>query len=132
MVIQKSNRKQHPLIGSWVNGDEYATEVEYLISGQARRFKVRAVERYDGEVGEVRDVSYDDSTSTLSFAVYWNSTGRFMKVRLVAISPNRVSYTYTFTENQMWFRKGTEPNASPNCRPTRQRRVRVRRKGGAR
>src|ERR1700731_4611847 len=130
MAIQKSNRKQHPLIGSWVNGDEYATEVEYIVSGKEPRFKVQAVDRYDSEIGEVRDVSYDDSTSALSFAVYWNSTGRFMKARLVATAPNRVSYTYTFTENQMWFRKGTEPDAPPNRRPARQRQVRMRRKGG--
>lgn len=132
MATQKSSRKQHPLIGSWVNGDEYATEVEYVVSGNELRFQVRAVDRYDGEVGEVRDVSYDKSTSTLSFSVYWNSTGRFMKARLAAVAPNRVSYTYTFTESQMWFRKGTEPAAPPNRRPARQRRVRTRRRGGGR
>ncbi len=132
MAIPKNNCRQHPLIGSWVNGDEYATEVEYVVSGKEPRFRVRAVDRYDGEVGEVRDVSYEDSTSTLSFAVYWSSTGRFMKVRLVAIAPNRVSYTYTFTENQMWFRKGTEPDASPNRRPARRPAIRTPRRGGGR
>ena len=116
---QRKGRKQHPLIGSWINGDEYATEVEYIISGSERRFAVRAVDRYDGEEGEIRDVTYDGDTSTLSFAVYWNSTGRFMKVRLVATAPNRVSYTYTFTENQMWFRKGTEQDAPGNSRRAR-------------
>ena len=105
---QRKGRKQHPLIGSWVNGDEYATEVEYIISGSERHFHLEAIDRYDGEVGEVRDISYDDGTSTLSFTVYWNSTGRFVKARLAAVAPNRVSYTYTFTESQMWFRKGTE------------------------
>lgn len=108
---QRKGRKQHPLIGSWVNGDEYATEVEYIVSGSERRFHVKAVDRYDGEVGEVRDISYDSGTSTLSFTVHWNSTGRFVKARLMAIAPNRVSYTYTFTESLMWFRKGTEPNS---------------------
>src|SRR5207237_244223 len=114
---QNSGRKADPLIGSWVNGDEYETDVEYAISRNARDFEVRAVDRYDGEKGEVRDISYDEDISTLSFSVHWNSTGRFIKVRLLAISPNRVSYTYTFTENQMWFKKGTEPGAAPNRRP---------------
>lgn len=114
--VHRKSRKKHPLIGSWINGDEYATEVEYIISGSERRFEVRAVDRYDGEEGEIRDVTHDGKTSTLSFAVYWNSTGRFMKVRLVATAPNRVSYTYTFTENQMWFRKGTEPADAGNSR----------------
>ena len=130
--VQSGSRKQHPLIGSWINGDEYATEVEYIISGGESRFDVRAVDRYDGEEGEVRDVTYDGDTSTLSFAVYWKSTGRFMKVRLVATAPNRVSYTYTLTENQMWFRKGTEPSAAPNRRPARQRTTRTLRRGGGR
>ena len=47
--VQRKSRKQHPLIGSWINGDEYATEVEYIISGTERRLAVRAVDRYDGE-----------------------------------------------------------------------------------
>ena len=107
--IRKKTRNRDPLIGAWVNGDEYATEVEYIVTRARGGHAVRAVDRYDGEQGEVRDVKYDEKTSTLSFVVYWNSTGRFVKARLVAISPNRVSYTYTFTENQMWFRKGTQP-----------------------
>jgi hypothetical protein len=119
MATERINRKQHTLIGSWVNGDEYATEVEYIVAGKEPRFRVQAVDRDDGEEGEVRDVSYDDSTSTLSFAVYWNSTGRFTKVRMRATAPNRVSYTYTFTESQMWFRKGTEPDSSPSRRSAR-------------
>jgi hypothetical protein len=120
------------LLGSWVNGDEYATEVEYIVSGEEPRFQVRAVDLYDGEVGEVRDVAYDDSTFTLSFSVYWGSTGRFVKARLVATSSNRVSYTYTFTENQMWFRKGTEPDALPNRRPAHRSAVRSSRRGRGR
>jgi hypothetical protein len=106
-------KQPHTLIGSWVNGDEYKTEVEYIISGKEPRFKVRVVDRYDGEKGEVHDISYDDKTSTLSFSIYWNSTGRFVKTRMHAISQNRVSYTYTFTESQMWLRKGTESDDSP-------------------
>jgi len=129
---RNKSRKQHPLLGSWVNGDEYATEVEYVISGSERAFEVRAVDRYDGEEGEVRDVDYDKETLTLSFTVYWNSTGRLLKVRMAATSPNRVSYTYAFTENQMWFRKGTEPDAAPNRRPARRRPTRTSRVGGGR
>jgi hypothetical protein len=108
--------KQDPLIGSWVNGDEYATEVEYIITGSAPRYRVEVVDRYDGERGEVRDIAYDSDSATLSFTVYWNSTGRRVKTRLIAISPNRISYTYTFTESEMWFRKGTEPGSARNGR----------------
>lgn len=113
--------KKHPLIGSWVNGDEYSTEVEYIVSGKAPQFKVRVVDRFDGEVGEVRDVLYDAGTDTLSLSVYWASTGRFLKVRMHAISPNRISYNYTVTENQMWFRKGAGPKTASDRKPSRKR-----------
>jgi hypothetical protein len=43
-TVQSSSGKQHPLIGSCVNGDEYATEVEYMISGQAPNFDVRGMD----------------------------------------------------------------------------------------
>ncbi len=104
-VAKSKKQKRDPLIGSWVNGDEYDTEVEYIITRPTKHFIVRAVDRYDGEEGKVFDVNYDDKKSTLSFSVYWESTGRFVKARMLAISENRISYTFTFTENQMWFRK---------------------------
>lgn len=100
---KKESTKSHPLVGSWVNGDEYATETEYIVSSHGSGFRVRAIDRYDGEVGDVFEVKWDGET--LSFAVHWNSTGRFLRCRLVAISKNRVSYTYTFTDNETWQRK---------------------------
>jgi len=107
----RPKEKPHPLIGTWVNGDEYKTDVEYIFSKRNGRFLVEATDRYDGEIGVVRDITYAEKESALSFTVYWNSTGRLLKVRVkaLAISQNRISYTYTYTESQMWFRKGTEP-----------------------
>ena len=112
---QKKNEKPHTLIGTWVNGDEYETDVEYTVSATRTGFAVRAVDRFDGEKGEVSDVKWDGNT--LSFAVHWNSTGRFVKARLLAISPNRVDYTYTFTQQEMWHRKESAPTGSPVRRP---------------
>lgn len=109
---REKGRSPHPLVGSWVNGDEYGTDVEYSVAQRGQTFAVSAVDRFDGEAGTVYDVSYDADSSALSFNVRWASTGRFICVRLMSISPNRVSYTYTYTENQMWFRKGTEPGTS--------------------
>jgi len=125
---RKSSKKAHPLIGSWVNGDEYATEVEYIVSAVGGSFAVGAVDRYDGEEGEVYEVKREGNG--LSFAVHWNSTGRFVKARLQPIGPNRVSYTYTVTQNEMWHRKGTGPTAAHH--PARPRTLRVRREGGGR
>jgi len=107
-VKRKSQGPQH-LVGSWINGDEYESDVEYIVGRTKEGFTVRVIDRFDGEEGAVYDVHYDAPNSTLSFNVRWKSTGRFISARLLAISPNRVSYTYTYTETQMWFRKGTEP-----------------------
>ena len=126
----KKRRKAQTLVGTWVNGDEYATEVEYHVSPRAKGFAVRAVDRFDGEKAEVYDVKWDGEA--LSFATHWPSTGRFVKCRLQAISPNRVDLTYTYTQQEMWHRKGAEPVAAPNRRPPARPRVRKPRTGGGR
>jgi len=128
--LQKKNEKPHTLVGTWFNADEYETEVEYIVSRVGGSFAVRAVDRFDGEEGEVYDVKWDGDA--LSFAVHWNSTGRLVKARLLAISPNRVDYTYTYTQKEMWHRKGTEPSAPPNRRPARHGAIRTTRRGGGR
>ncbi len=109
---QKKNEKPHPLVGIWINSDECKTDVEYHVSAAGKGFAVRAVDRFDGEKGEVSNVKWDKDV--LSFAIHWNSTGRFVKARLQSISPNRVDYKYTFTQQEMWQRKGTAPTVSPN------------------
>jgi hypothetical protein len=115
--VQGKNEKPHTLIGTWVNGEEYETDVEYIVSAAGEGFAVRAVDRFDAENGEVSDVKWDGNV--LSFAVHWNSTGRFVKARFHAISPNRVDFTYTFTQQEMWHRKGTAPTDSSTRRPSR-------------
>jgi hypothetical protein len=102
-----------------VNGDEYNTDVEYIVTHAADGYKVRAIDRFDGEEGAVYDVNYNTDNLTLSFNVMWASTGRFMSIRLLAISPNRASYTYSYTEKEMWFRKGTEPTVEKTEKPRR-------------
>jgi hypothetical protein len=123
---QIDKMRTHPLVGAWVNGDEYATEVEYQVSPAGQGFVVRAVDRYDGEEAEVHDVTWDGEV--LSFATHWPSTGRFVKCRLQPISQNRVDLTYTYTQQEMWHRKGAEPTASGDAgkrrRPVRRSRAR--------
>ncbi len=128
--LQKKSGKPHTLVGTWFNADEYETDVEYIVSREGGSFTVRAVDRFDGEEGEVYDVKRDGDA--LSFAVHWNSTGRLVKARLLAISPNRVDYTYTYTQQETWHRKGTEPSAPPNRRPARHGAIRTPRRGGGR
>ncbi|EEF60678.1 hypothetical protein [Pedosphaera parvula] len=103
MPKREKVRKKYLLIGSWVNGDEYATELEYTVSKGRNCFRVRAVDRYDGEEAEVYDLKWNKEE--LTFAAYWNSTGRLLKCRLKALSENRVDFTYTYTAQEMWHRK---------------------------
>jgi len=114
---QKKNETPHTLIGTWINGDEYATEVEYIVSAIGKGFAVQALDRFDGERGEVYDVTWDGTA--LSFGVHWQSTGRFVKARFLAIYPNRVDYTFTVTKNEIWHRKKSKPTARPNGRSLR-------------
>ena len=114
--VKSKKQKPHALVGSWTNGDEYDTGVEYIVSYVGRGFTVRAIDRFDGEEGVVYDTHYDVEISSLSFSVRWSSTGRFINARLMAISNNRVSYTYTYTETQMWFRREMKP--APTSKPT--------------
>ncbi len=90
MIKQRGREKTqtHPLIGTWVNGDEYVSEIEVEVFPVGEGFGVRAVDGYDGEEAEVYDVKWNGEA--LSFATHWPSTGRFVKVRLLAISRNRV------------------------------------------
>lgn len=111
--------KTHPLVGSWINGDEYATEVEYQVSQKGRTFAVRAVDRCDGEQAEVYDIKRNGQV--LSFATHWPSTGRFVKCRLQALSQNRVDLVCTYTLQEMWHRKGTEAGASSRTTPPHRR-----------
>ncbi len=101
---KKTENQHHPLVGTWVNGDEYATDVEYIISRhKSDLFEVRALDRYDNEEAEIYDIKWDGEV--LAFAAYWNSTGRLSKCRFKAVSQNRVSFTYTYTDNEMLHRK---------------------------
>jgi hypothetical protein len=76
------------------------------VSPAGQGFAVQAVDRFDGEEAEVYDVKWDGEI--LSFATHWLSTGRFVKCRLLALSANRVDFTYTYTQQEMWHRKGAE------------------------
>ena len=100
---KKQSTKKHALVGSWVSGTEYGSEIEFIVTSHGTSFKVRAIDRYDDEVADVFEVKWDGEV--LSFATHWNSTGRFLRCRLQAVAKNEVSYTYTYTANETWHRK---------------------------
>ena len=122
VMAKGAKTKELAIVGTWVNGDEYETDVEYQVSRNGRGLTVRAVDRFDGENAEVYDVNWDGEA--LTFSAHWPSTGRFVKCRLLAISPNRVDFTYTYTQQEMWHRKGAEPTTAPIRRRVARSRVR--------
>lgn len=100
---KKESTKNHPLGGNWVSGTEYGSEIEFIVTPRTGGFKVRAIDRYDNEVADVFEINWDGQV--LSFATYWNSTGRFLRCRLQALGQDEVDYTYTYTAQETWHRK---------------------------
>jgi len=98
--------KRDSLVGTWVNGSEYASEVQFTITRSGDSYAVRARDGYDGEESEVFDTAWNGEV--LSFAAHWKSTGRFARYRLLLLSTNRLDVTYTYTDNEMYHRKATK------------------------
>ena len=96
------------LVGTWFNADEYATEVEFIITRSGNSYAVRVCDRYDGEEADIFETAWNGRI--LSFAAHWNSTGRFARYRLLLLSANRIDVTYTYTDSEMYHRKRTKRN----------------------
>jgi hypothetical protein len=72
--------------------------MEYRVSGRQPRYTVSVRDFEDGEKADIFEVKWHSRIGVLSFAAYWNSTGRFMRGRLQTISTSQVDLTYTFTD----------------------------------
>jgi hypothetical protein len=99
---KKTSRKPHPLVGTWISADQHST-VEYMIKLKGNRFAVCAIDSFDGEQADIFEIKRDGQA--LSFAAYWNSTGRFSRCRLMALSDEQVNFTYTHTDQEILHRK---------------------------
>lgn len=95
--------KRDPLVGTWFNADEYATDVEFTVSRSGASYVVAVRDRSDGEKADVYETNWDGNV--LSFAAHWNTSGRFARYRLLPLSANRIDVTYTYTDNQRYHRK---------------------------
>ena len=104
---------RHPLIGVWHNGDEFLTDVRYIVSF-AEEFRVEAVDLVDNERAELFDITWDGDV--LGFCVHWKSTGRFVRCSLKAVSPNRVEYRYTTSQTELWHREKRAKRKMPIAR----------------
>ena len=105
----KKRAKRDLLVGTWFSANEYASEVEFVIERTGETYTVQARDGYDSEQADIFETAWDGSV--LSFAAHWNSTGRFARYRILVISANRISLTYTYTDNEMYHRKPKARNA---------------------
>ena len=101
-----SREKSPTLVGTWFNADEYATEVEFVVTKSGDTLGVCVRDRYDNEEADIFEIAYDGHV--LSFAAHWNKTGRFARYKLLLLSANRISITYTYIEMAMYHRKRTK------------------------
>ena len=95
--------KRNLLVGSWFNADENETGVEFTVTCPGGTYAVRVVDRFDSEIADISETRWDGRI--LSFAAHWNSTGRFARYRLLALSENRIDVTYTYTDSERYHRK---------------------------
>lgn len=98
-------RKPHPLVGTWVSGEDF-DDVAITVSRAGSKFRVSVIDTFDDEQAEVYDVKWDGRT--LTYAAHWESTGRFVKARLQALSDGAIDYCYTYSKQETWHRKPSE------------------------
>lgn len=94
---------QHPLAGIWKCCDGFSDK-EISIGFIGNTPSVAVCDKYDGEVPEIFEVSWDSERSRLSFSTLW-STGRFVKYQFTP-SPKkgRANVTFSYMDQEVWER----------------------------
>jgi len=103
----RPNRKSSRdiLVGTWKGVDEWSTNVEYTIRRKKGAYSVTAVDMYDNEKADIFEERWERKKGILSFAGYWNSTGRFMRCRIQLTATDKIEFTYTYTDSKIMIRK---------------------------
>ena len=99
------------MVGTWISVDDTST-VELRVTKKKKKqtYAVIATDSYDGEIAAVSEEKYSGKTGILSFAAYWDSTGRFTRYRMILVSKDKVEITYTHIDSEVLVRKGKKPN----------------------
>jgi hypothetical protein len=105
----KQKLKRDLLVGTWSSADEHYSDVDFTITRSGDSYAVQARDGFDGAKADIFEIAWDGSV--LSFAAHWNSTGRFARYRIRLVSANRIDFTYTYTDQEMYVRKRTKRNA---------------------
>ena len=102
--MKKSSRKNATLVGTWRSAGEIGSDVVYRVSKKKTGYSVVACDTRDGELADIFEERWDAATGIFSFAEHWNSTGRFSRCRLQAITKKRVVLTFTYTDTDVLVR----------------------------
>jgi hypothetical protein len=97
--VKPSARKKDLLVGVWRAPDEWSN-IEYRITRKRGAYSVAVRDFEDDERADVFETTYSAKLHELSFAAYWNSTGRFLRCRVRAGSATQLDLTFTYTEMQ--------------------------------
>lgn len=100
----KSIPKIDLLIGTWQSTDEIGSDVEYRVTKKKTGYAVVACDTNDGECADIFEKNWNATTGVFSFAAHWNSTGRFVRCRLLLTSKDKVALTYTYTDTETLVR----------------------------
>jgi hypothetical protein len=92
------------LVGTWVSIED-ASSVEFCIAKKKSGYGVTVIDSFDDEVPAISEEKYDGKTGIFSFALYWDSTGRFSRYRMKQSSEDKVEITYTHTDSEVLIRK---------------------------
>lgn len=95
----------YPLLGTWCSLEDTLSVTEYTVDFCNDAFVVTAVDSYDGELGEVNTVEWNDQKMELSFACYWSSSGRYSKCRMHLFAEDKVQFIYNYTDHEILVKK---------------------------
>ena len=92
------------IVGTWVSVED-ASSVEFCIAKKKSGYRVTVIDSFDGEIPAISEEKYDVKTGIFSFALYWDSTGRFTRYRMKQSSEDKLEITYTHTDSEVLIRK---------------------------
>ena len=90
--------------GTWISVNDVNT-VEICIVKKSKAYSVKIIDKLDGEIPALSEEKYDRKTGILSFAAYWESTGRFTRYRLIPVYDDKIEITYTHIDTEVLIRK---------------------------
>ena len=83
----KKQIRRNSLAGTWFGDD---SDIEYTVAFDGQGWVVSAMDSSDGEQADILEIKSNDDI--LTFAAYWNSTGRFCRCRLRAHTDDLIIY----------------------------------------